>query len=287
VEDAGHDALVTATVQTALGAMVDPSSKVQAAGCSAMSAISNCGGDEITPFLPQILAVAQHCFTIYGVKSSMVLLDTIGTLADSVGDALADPALSALYLPHVMKKVDSLEDDDMDIFPCLECLTSLCVAVGAEMAPYANPLFGRCLRIAAATIEANNATAEDAPSKDFAICAFDVIGGLFEGLGETFVASIVENAATAELVLRLIFASLQDDLPELRQSGFAISGEVCKFAGTLLTPPVVHQLVCDILRCLDLEHPVVINNAAWTLGELAIQVKLCGCVDRLTAAAEN
>jgi hypothetical protein len=68
-----------------------PSLQVQTACCSALcTLIEVAGPDPVTPFLPQILSFVQQAFAVYGIKSSLILVDTIGTIADIVGDALAD-----------------------------------------------------------------------------------------------------------------------------------------------------------------------------------------------------
>lgn len=84
-------------------------------------------------------------------------MDTIGTIADIVGDALADRALVNLYFPQLMEKFFDLEDDDMRLFPILECLTSVVAASGLESQPFAHKLYFRCLRIIGNTMAANAA----------------------------------------------------------------------------------------------------------------------------------
>ena len=84
-------------------------------------------------------------------------MDTIGTIADIVGDALADRTLVNLYFPQLMEKFFDLEDDDMRLFPILECLTSVVAASGLESQPFAHKLYFRCLRIIGNTMAANAA----------------------------------------------------------------------------------------------------------------------------------
>ena len=113
------------------------------------------GPEPVTPFLHQLLTYVQQAFSLYGVKSTLILVDTIGTIADIVGDALADRSLVALYFPKLMEKFVELEDDDMRLFPILECLTSVVAASGLECQPYAHGLYFRCLRIIGNTMAAN------------------------------------------------------------------------------------------------------------------------------------
>ena len=136
--------------------MLDPRPKVQTACCSALCTLVEVAGpDPVTPYLPQLMTYVQQAFSLYGVKSTLILVDTIGTIADVVGDALADRSLVALYFPKLMEKFVELEDDDMRLFPILECLTSVVAASGIECQPYAHGLYFRCLRIIGNTMAAN------------------------------------------------------------------------------------------------------------------------------------
>jgi transportin-1 len=64
---------------------------------------------------------------------------------------------------------------------------------------------------------------------------------------------------------------LQDNFPELRQSAFALTGDLCKNCIHFITP-IAPQLIDIILRNLDFDYPMVCNNASWTLGKLYVHV---------------
>ena len=148
--------------------------QVQCSACSALCTLFEAAGAALEPHIAEILTSMRACFGAYGIKSTMILIDAIGTLADSVGSSLAEPEFSELYLPAVFALLRGREDTDMHLFPILECLSSVCPAVGLEMAPYAQELYLRCLKLAGNTMAANAANVEDAPVKDFAICGLDV-----------------------------------------------------------------------------------------------------------------
>jgi transportin-1 len=270
--------------QAALSALIDrmgdPTPKVQASACSALCVLSEAAGEEMTPYLPNLLSAAHHCFPIYGVKSTMHLVDLIGCVADSVGEEMSSPQLSPLYLPSIMHLLRQMDDADMYIFPILECLTSVTSAAGEEMAPYAVELSIRCLRIinntlmSNAAVETGAAYDDSAPVKDFAICGIDVLSGLFEGLGNQFL-NVIVSQGQADTLLSLLFASIQDTLPELRQSSILLAGEICKSAPSLLAPPVRSRLMELFLLNLDESYPPVCSNAVWALGEMTVQVILC------------
>lgn len=80
-------------------------------------------------------------------KNLRILYDAIGTLADVVGGELAEPALLDIMMPPLVAKWQQLADSDKDILPLLECLTSISQALGPAFAPYAEPVFDRCLSL--------------------------------------------------------------------------------------------------------------------------------------------
>jgi hypothetical protein len=92
--------------------------------------------------------------------------------------------------------------------------------------------------------------------------------GLCEGLEASFI-SLAEG--TRDTLLKLMLTCLQDSFPELRQSAFALTGDLCKNCIQFIAP-IAPQLVDIILRNLDYDYPMVCNNASWTVGELAIKI---------------
>jgi transportin-1 len=170
----------------------------------------------------------------------------------------------------------------MRMFPMLECLTSVLAAIGLEAQQYVLHIYTRCYRLCETVISSHqraqgnphspsDEAGDDLPNKDFAICGLDVISAQCEGLGELF-ATLVNDAGSKEGLFQLIFAALQDPLPELRQSGFSLAGEICKHAIALVSPAVAAQLLQACVLSLDTDYPLVCNNAAWAAGELALQV---------------
>ena len=64
------------------------------------------------------------------IRSPLLVYDAIGTLADSVGDALNQQELISILMPPLIAKWNSLSDDNRELFPLLECLTSVAQALG-------------------------------------------------------------------------------------------------------------------------------------------------------------
>lgn len=93
----------TQTLQVLLSTMFDPMPKVQIAACSALAILiensfyisnitsntSDSGSENILlPHIHTILTAFARAFEVYGVKASLVLVDTIGTIADTIGKCL-------------------------------------------------------------------------------------------------------------------------------------------------------------------------------------------------------
>ena len=110
-----------------------------------------------------------------------------------------------------------------------------------------------------------------------------MISALCEGLEGSF-AALAEP--TRDFLLQLTFACLDDDVPELRQSAFALTGDMSRSCPSFLVPAALPRLMDHVLQTVQTGggagagagagrqwHPMVCNNAAWTVGELAIKVR--------------
>lgn len=189
-----------------------------------------------------------------------------------MGGALCRPELVQLLMPPLIGKWNALSDDDRALFPLLECLTSVAQALGSGFHEFAQPVFARCLRL----IE-RNLTAEapgerpinegHGPDSDFIVCALDLISGLAEGLGPAAEALVAGSALT-----QLLFACMRSPMADIRQSAYALVGDLSKSCVGVLRPgfPEVIPLLASQLNP---EFVSVCNNATWAVGEIAVKVR--------------
>lgn len=189
-----------------------------------------------------------------------------------MGGALCRPELVQLLMPPLIGKWNALSDDDRALFPLLECLTSVAQALGSGFHEFAQPVFARCLRL----IE-RNLTAEapgerpinegHGPDSDFIVCALDLISGLAEGLGPSAEALVAGSALT-----QLLFACMRSPMADIRQSAYALVGDLSKSCVGVLRPgfPEVIPLLASQLNP---EFVSVCNNATWAVGEIAVKVR--------------
>ncbi|KAK9804853.1 hypothetical protein WJX72_008726 [[Myrmecia] bisecta] len=266
-----------AVIKGLLMCVLDRNKHVQEAACSALATLEEEAQHALMPRMQAILeTLAKACLT-YGRKNLRILYDALSTLADAVGPALAEPAYVHIFMPPLIAKWQALLDVDRELLPLLECLTSIAQALGPKFEEFAAPVFERCLRIVTMQLAAKAAVAAGQPSeiepeREFIICALDLISGMAEGLGAS-----IESLVGASNLREVLLQCCQDPSPDVRQSAFALVGDLSKVCATHLQP-IMKELVTLAVANLDLtmirqENMSACNNACWSLGELAIKVQ--------------
>lgn len=249
-----------------LSCLLDNNKKVQEAACSAFATLEEEARGNLVPYLPGILSHLAQAFEKYQAKNLLILYDAVGTLADSVGSALNSPPFIDVLMPPLIKKWNELSDTDRNLFPLLECLTSVVVALGVGFTPFAPPVYQRCIRLIEGTLMAQSYANAESTDKEFMVCALDLISGLVEGLGVS-VESLVANSN----LIGLLFECSKDPAPDVRQSAFALVGDLAKTCFPHLKP-ILQSLMQVILNNLYPEFVSVCNNASWAMGEIAMKV---------------
>lgn len=83
-----------------------------------------------------LLSCTRICF-VCRCSNLLILYDAIGTLAESVGDALGQtPELVGTIMPPLVAKWHTIVDDDRDLLPLLECLHNVALALKDSFLPY-------------------------------------------------------------------------------------------------------------------------------------------------------
>lgn len=164
-------------------------------------------------------------------------------------------------------------DNDRDIFPLLECLSSVTIALGAGFAPFAPPVFARCLAILHQNLAQINSFANgesvELPEKDFLITALDLLSGLVQGLrGE--VHQLIEQSQPP--LMQLLQMCFKDEVQEVRQSAYALLGDLVMNCFSDVRPHLT-AIMSELVTQLEVkpEHHSVCNNAAWSAGEICLQ----------------
>uniref|UniRef100_A0A672QJD9 Transportin-1 n=1 Tax=Sinocyclocheilus grahami TaxID=75366 RepID=A0A672QJD9_SINGR len=269
--------------------ILDSNKRVQEAACSAFATLEEEACTELVPYLAFILDTLVFAFSKYQHKNLLILYDAIGTLADSVGHHLNKPEYIQMLMPPLIQKWNQLKDEDKDLFPLLECLSSVATALQSGFLPYCEPVYQRCVNLvqktlAQAVVRSHTNTHKpphlsvilslhqsqpefhEAPDKDFMIVALDLLSGLAEGLGGN-----IEQLVARSNILTLMYQCMQDKMPEVRQSSFALLGDLTKACFQHVKPCIANFM--PILGSnLNPELISVCNNATWAIGEISIQM---------------
>ena len=260
-------------IEGLLRMMLDNNKRVQEAGCSAFANLEDQAGPVLVPYLAPILQHFVAAFEKYQQKNLLILYDAVQTLADAVGPALNKPEYINLIMPPLIGKWQATPDDDRNLFPLLECLSSITIALGSGFAQFAPPVFSRSIgllhrNLAQLDAFASGASAEQ-PDKDFLITALDLLSGLVQGLGPDVSVLIAQNQPP---LMQLLLICFTDNVAEVRQSAYALLGDLVVNCYSDVKPylsQVMHEVVSQI--DLKTEATSVTNNAIWSAGEICLQ----------------
>uniref|UniRef100_A0A1I8F0A0 Importin N-terminal domain-containing protein n=1 Tax=Wuchereria bancrofti TaxID=6293 RepID=A0A1I8F0A0_WUCBA len=204
-------------------------------------------------------------------KNLLILYDAVGTLADSVGPNLNEPQYVETIMRPLMSKWAALGDDDKELFPLLECLSSVATALHEAFLPYCEPVFQRCTALIGRCLQQSQLAMErpaeyDMPDKDFLIVALDLLSGLAEGLAEH-----IDSLVGPSQIIALVYQCSMDSSAEVRQSSFALLGDLSKACYHYLQPHI--NIFLPILaQNLDPDSISVCNNSIWAIGEIAMKM---------------
>ncbi|XP_031260063.1 transportin-1 isoform X2 [Pistacia vera] len=275
VQDTGHQnghEQFDKVLMGLLRRILDTNKRVQEAACSAFATLEEEAAEELAPRLEVILQHLMCAFGKYQRRNLRIVYDAIGTLADAVGQELNQPVYLEILMPPLIAKWQQLPNSDKDLFPLLECFTSIAQALGTGFTQFALPVFQRCIDIIQtqqlAKVDPVSAGAYD---KEFIVCALDLLSGLVEGLGGG-IESLIAQSNLRELLLQCCM----DDAHDVKQSAFALLGDLAKVCPIHLHPRLSEFLdvAAKQLNTSKLRETIsVANNACWAIGELAIKVR--------------
>jgi transportin-1 len=253
--------------------VLDNNKRVQEAGCSAFATLEEEAGPELAPFLEPILRNLVFAFEKYQQKNLLILYDAVGTLADAVGSALDNKAYIDILMPPLTERWAKLEDDNEDLIPLLECLSSVTMAAGKGFATHAEPVFERCVRIVRSILMQfekyrHNPNAIDEPDKTFLVVSLDLLSGLTQGLGND-----IDPLYLRSDILDLLCHCISYPEAPVRQSAYALVGDLAITCPNILRPfipRIMPELITQIQPEPKFEFISACNNATWSVGEVAL-----------------
>ncbi|KIM30478.1 hypothetical protein M408DRAFT_328061 [Serendipita vermifera MAFF 305830] len=254
--------------------VLDNNKRVQEAGCSAFATFEEEAGPILNPYLEPILQNLVLAFDKYQQKNLLILYDAVGTLADAVGSGMQNPALLQILMRPLEAKWSKLGDDDEDLVPLLECLTSVTIAAGPAFGNWAPVVYERCYRIIHTSLVQYSTWQQnqelDEPDRSFIIVALDLLSGLVQGLGGQLAPSM---DISSPHLLTLVVACLKHPQASVRQSGYALIGDLAMSCFDLLRPhlpSIMPELINQLDPAPKAEFVSASNNAAWSAGEIAL-----------------
>lgn len=263
-----------------LNKMLDKNKRVQEAAASAFANLEEKATRGLTPYCGPIIRQFVQCFGKYKDRNMFILYDCVQTLAEHVGHALAQQELIDTLMPAIIQRWSKVSDRSQEIFPLLECLSYVATALGDAFAPFAVPVFARCIRIIHQSLEeylmSINNEALVKPSKDFLVTSLDLLSAIIQALNFRSGGELVQ--ASQPRFFDLLLFCMEDPSNDVRQSSYALLGDCAvnifpqlqPFLPALI-PVLIQQLDLDNLKDQDTEQGFsVINNACWSCGEIAM-----------------
>ncbi|XP_026832301.1 transportin-2 [Drosophila erecta] len=265
-----HDQYLKPLMEELLKRILDSNKRVQEAACSAFATLEEEACTELVPYLEYILKTLVFAFSKYQHKNLLILYDAVGTLADSVGHHLNKPQYIDILMPPLIDKWNLLKDNDKDLFPLLECLSRIAIALQSGFLPYCDPVFRRCISLIEQTMNQEKLWEEnptlDYPDKEVMVAAIDLLSGLAEGLG-----GLIEPLVASSNIVHLLDKCLHDVMPAVLQSSLALLGDLSKACFSQVHPFTV-EFFSSIVINLNCSYIEVCNNAIWALGEMCLKL---------------
>ena len=266
----GDRGMLDAVVPAVCGRVGDHNRRVQEASCGSIASLLEEAGSDIVSYAAQILGALAGALQNYGRRSLRCAYDGVAVAAEQLPGVLQTQEGANLILPQLFSKLSSTPDGDRDLLPLLECITAVGAASGVQLQPYAESAFGRCVdmadRMGAA---AESGAIEKDEADEFIVGALDAISGLVEGLGAG-VESLVARSALREVIVRCC----NDESPDVRQSAFALVGDLASACAPHLKPSLGDIISAALVNleptAVTHQSIAACNNAAWALGQLAV-----------------
>lgn len=261
--------------------MLDPNKKVQEASASAFANLEEKAGKILEPYCGPIIQQYVQCFAKYKDRNMYILYDCVQTLAEHIGPVLAQPELSSQLMPALIDRYNKVSDQSRELFPMLECLSYVAMALHDSFAPYAPPIFLRCVNIIHVNLEQSLAAASnpalDSPDKDFLVTSLDLLSAIVQALDDNKATELVNGSQQS--FFELLSFCMEDPADEVRQSAYALLGDCARYVYPQLQP-YLSTTVPILLKQLDMDNVLdeemdgsfgVVNNACWSAGEISMQ----------------
>ncbi|KAH8708451.1 armadillo-type protein [Phaeosphaeriaceae sp. PMI808] len=282
LDQAGKQQFFLPVMDGILKKMLDNNKKVQEAAASAFANLEEKANTELTQYCRPIVSQFVQCFAKYKDRNMFILYDCVQTLAEHVGPALQQSDLVNMLMPALIQRWNKVSDQSREMFPLLECLSYVATALGPLFSQYAAGIFARCINIVHRNLEegvmANENPAFETPDKDFLVTSLDLLSAIIQALDAGDSAQLVAGTSS---FFQLLAVCMKDSNDDVRQSAYALLGDCAIYVFGQLQPcllPLMEILIAQLDTTqgqgeIDDTGYSVINNACWSVGEIAMRQK--------------
>lgn len=282
LDQAGKQQFFLPVMDGILQKMLDNNKKVQEAAASAFANLEEKANVQLTEYCRPIVSQFVQCFAKYKDRNMFILYDCVQTLAEHVGPALRDGDLVSMLMPALIQRWNKVSDQSREMFPLLECLSYVATALGDKFAQYAAGIFARCINIIHRNLEegaiANQTPGFDIPDKDFLVTSLDLLSAIIQALNQD---DSIQLVARTSSFFQLLAVCMNDTNNDVRQSAYALLGDCAIYVFAQLQPclPDIMEILIEQLDVNSAHAEAeetgysVINNACWSVGEIAMRHK--------------
>lgn len=282
LDEAGKHQFFEPVMDALLTKMLDRNKRVQEAAASAFANLEEKAKRQLVRYAVVIVRQFVECFKVYKDRNMYILYDCVQTLAEHMAVDLKNPEIVNLLMPALIQRWQRVNDQSREMFPLLECLSYVAIALGEDFTPFAEPIFSRCIALIQKNLEethnAANLPAYDQPDvKDFLVTSLDLLSGIVQALNPSVTDSLI--AGTQPNLFTMLTYCMRNKNNDVRQSSYALLGDCAIYCFGQMQPVLpaildilLQQLNVDKLGSDPAAHAVV-NNACWSLGEIAKRQK--------------
>lgn len=261
-------------IRSILDKVRDSSQSTQEAAFCALSHFMDYAQKLMVPYTKEILTVCMSVFMNLTTKNSIVFYDSISTLADAIGNEIANPEYIPIYMNPFISLYNQLKDDDHRLKLLMECLTTLAGTLGMSFLPFVDIMLERSLRMMQNYITQADMYRQEPykfypPDSRFMVCSLDLVSGISEGIHST-IYEYLKNTHIASFVLY----GCRDEDSSVKKSAFGLVGDLTRFC-----TPIIQTILAEALPYITQEikpriyRVSVSNNSTWAFGEIAFR---CG-----------
>lgn len=259
------------TIDSLSRRLKDRHKKVIEATCSALAIISEEAKDLMRDYIDDLLPIYMEQYTVFQDRAFLLLLDAIGALCESVGEALNQPHLLELLMPPLIARWNALDDTNQALLPLMDCISRIAHGLGMGFSDFAEGVWERPIRLINSNIMMKALVKEqphlDEPDPRFLVCSLELLSAIIEGL----------RAGAADLVLNtnlvpLLAEACMDTTPVVMRAAFCLVGDIavdCYPHLVQALPTILPILIANVRP--RAYYVSIATNATWAVTEILIR----------------